>query len=105
MSGIIKKSWIIEAALSGTLHSAGKYLYTGTNKVRARFLEITDGLILIEYVHQENGKEAYYKVYPLKRGELEGLIREAGFSRIEKFSDYEVGDNPDADFYQYICVK
>jgi len=94
-----------EAALSGTLHPAGKYLYTGTNKVKAKFLEITDGLILIEYIHQENGKKAYYKVYPFKRGELYQLLKEAGFSQIERFSDYEQGVNPDADFYQYICVK
>jgi len=62
-------------------------------------------LILIEYSHLETGKRAFYKVYPHKRGELEGLLKEAGFTVKKKFSDYEEGDNPDADFYQYACEK
>src|SRR3989344_1518143 len=94
-----------EAALSGKLHSSGKYLYTGTTRVKARFVEVRDNLILIEYSHLETGKRAFYKVYPHKRGELEGLLKEAGFTVKKKFSDYEEGDNPDADFYQYACEK
>jgi glycine/sarcosine N-methyltransferase len=94
-----------EAALAGSLRSTGKYLYTRTTKVQARFLEITEDLILIEYIHKESGKRAYYKVYPFKRGELLQLIREAGFFNVEKFSDYEMGDNSEADFFQYVCIK
>ncbi|OGD84490.1 hypothetical protein A2696_01375 [Candidatus Curtissbacteria bacterium RIFCSPHIGHO2_01_FULL_41_13] len=94
-----------EAAIAGTLDSTGKYLYTGTNRVRARFISISDQLILIEYTHQGTARKAYYKVFPFKKGELETLLKEAGFSQITKFSDYEEGDNPDADFYQYVCVR
>ena len=94
-----------EAALIGTLHSTGEYLYTGTNKVKARFIEITNEVVLVEYQHLESGEKAYYKISPFKKGELLGILREAGFSRIEQYSDYEPGDNPDADFYQYVCIK
>jgi hypothetical protein len=94
-----------ESALAGTLHSTGKYLYTGTDKVQVRFVEITDDAIFIEYTHKESDKKAYYKVYPFKKGELKKLLGETGFQEIEKYSDYELGDNPEADFYQYICIK
>lgn len=94
-----------EAALAGTLHSSGKYLYTGTSKVRARFVDISSRGILIEYNHLSKHKIAYYIVYPFKKGELLGLLKDAGFSHIIQFSDYEEGDNPDADFYQYVCLK
>ncbi len=94
-----------EKALSGKLHSSGKYLYTGTNKVKASFIDITDEHVLVQYKDQERGEVSYYLIYPCKKGELLGLLREAGFSKIEQYSDYEQGENPDADFYQYVCVK
>ena len=94
-----------EAAIAGTLHSSGRYVYTGTEKVKARFVDVSDEQILIEYTHLESGKKAYYKVFPFKHSELLGLLKETGFSRIEQFSDYAPGDNPEADFYQYVCLK
>lgn len=42
-----------EAVIVGTLHPSGKYLYTGTEKVRARFIELNDDHVLIEYNHRE----------------------------------------------------
>ena len=94
-----------EATLAGTLQSNANKVYTGTNKVKARFLKLNDSVMIAQYTHLESGKSAYYKGYPFKRGELFGLLKEAGFSKIEQFSDYEEGDNPDADFYQYVCGK
>lgn len=94
-----------EAALNGTLHSSGKYLYTGTGKVSATFLEINDDAIYIEYTHKGSGKKAYYKVYPFKKDELLGLLKEVGFSDIARFSDYSPGVNDGADFFQYVCIK
>ena len=87
------------------LHSSGKYLYTGTNKVQARFAAIDNQSVIVEYKHRESGKRAYYGLYPFKDGELLSLLKDTGFSQIGKFSDYQAGDNPDADFYQYVCVK
>lgn len=94
-----------KAALAGTLHSSGRYLYTGTNKVKARFIEITNEVVLVEYQHLESGEKAYYKIFPFKKRELQGLLQEAGFKNIEQYSDYELGENPEADFYQYACIK
>ncbi|OGD88535.1 hypothetical protein A3J17_00715 [Candidatus Curtissbacteria bacterium RIFCSPLOWO2_02_FULL_40_11] len=94
-----------EATIAGTLKSNANQVYTGTNRVKTRFLELNNEMILAQYTHLESGMKAYYNAYPFKKGELLGLLKEAGFSRIEKFSDYEPGDNPDADFYQYVCVK
>lgn len=94
-----------EDVIAGRLHSSGKYLYTGTGKVRATFESITDEEIIIKYMRNEDGKVAYYRVYPFKRGELLGILQGAGFSQIEQFSDYELGDQTEADFYQYVCVR
>lgn len=94
-----------ESALKGELHSTRKYLYTGTKNVSSGFVHITDGSILIEYTDKRNGQKSYYYGYPFKKGELMGLLREAGFSKIEQYSDYETGENPEADFYQYVCIK
>ena len=94
-----------EAVLAGTLHSTGNYLYTGTAKVRASFWEVTDETVTFELHHLEKGLKAYYRGYPFKKGELLGLLQEAGFSSVVQYSDYQPGDNLDADFYQYVCVK
>lgn len=94
-----------EAILAGTLKSNANKVYTGTNKVKTRFVELNDELVIAQYSHLENGMKAYYKAYPFKRNELLGLLKEVGFSKIEQFSDYEPGEIPDADFYQYVCVK
>jgi len=94
-----------EDALAGTLHSTGKFLYTGTSKVKASFVEVNDNFVLVEYHHIETDKKAYYKAYPFKRGELQGLLQEAGFTKLQTFSDYSPNQNTDADFYEYVCVK
>lgn len=94
-----------ELALKGELHSSGKYLYTGTTKVNASFAKINDNYIIIEYTHNESSKKAYYKIYPFPLGELQTLLDKASFSKIEKFSDYKLEENPKADFYQYISEK
>lgn len=94
-----------EAALAGTFPPSTRFLFTGTDKVKHSFVEISDNLIIHQYIERATGKKAYYLVYPLKKGELLGLLREAGFSKIEQYSDYELGENPEADFYQYVCIK
>lgn len=43
--------------------------------------------------------------YPLKRGELKGLIGKAGLKITGEYSDLEEGYDPFADFYQYVCQK
>ncbi|MBS3068140.1 class I SAM-dependent methyltransferase [Candidatus Micrarchaeota archaeon] len=69
--------------------------------------EIKNDRIVMEYLDLRNGKTAHLVLYPFKQGELRQLLIDAGFrpERISTFSDYEQGVNPNADFYQYVCVK
>ena len=90
--------------LEGDFRYSGNIVYHG-KKVHARPTEITDSLVVMEYEHEETGLKGYLHLYPFKKDELLGLLREAGFSEIEQYSDYEPGYNPEADFYQYVCTK
>lgn len=92
-------------ALKDHLHLTGKYYYTGQDKVATRFPVIREDVVIGEYRHKQSGKKAYYKVYPFKKRELLGLLRETGFSQIESFSDFKKEEDPKADFYQYVCSK
>lgn len=94
-----------EAALIGALQPSGKFLYTGTDKVIARFSEVTCERVIHEYTHLKTGKKAYYQVYPLKNCELEEMLYKVGFSIVTKLSDYETTANSNADFFQYVCIK
>lgn len=44
-------------------------------------------------------------VYQFKRGELMGLLREVGFSKITQYSDFHEGFDLQADFYEYVAEK
>jgi len=93
-----------EDALAGKLHSSGKYLYTGTEKVHAKFLKITDSVIIIEYKHA-NGNVAYYKGHPFKKGDLMEMIKGAGFDVVQQYSDYEPREDHEADFFNTFASK
>ncbi len=90
--------------LSGSKHLTGRYLYTG-KKIDARWIEINDDFAIAQLIHKQTGNKAYSRVHPFRKGELMEILREAGFKKIEQYGDYEPGENPDADFYQYICIK
>jgi SAM-dependent methyltransferase len=44
-------------------------------------------------------------VYPFKRGELQSLLKEVGFSTIAQYSDLQEGYDQQADFYEYVAEK
>lgn len=90
--------------LKGNFKYSGDYVYCG-DKVHGTPIAIADKKVRIEYKHSETDKKGYLTLYPFKRGELKGLLERAGFSSIKQFSDYKEGENPEADFYQYICIK
>lgn len=90
--------------LTGKAGLTGPFMYTGRD-VDAKCVEISDVALTAQLTHRKTGTRGYFRVYPFKKGELLQLLQETGFSSIEKFSDYEPGDNPDADFYQYVCIK
>ena len=67
-------------AVEGKFPPPSTHLFTGGDVVQHNFVEVTDELIVHSYTDKRNGNRAYYKVYPLKKGELEGLLQDAGFS-------------------------
>lgn len=93
-----------ENILRGKFQYSGKYVYCGT-KVHGRPIEISNDAVKFEYTDDRNRKKAYLTMYPFKRGELKRLLEKTGFRKIEQYSDYKLGENSNADFYQYVCVK
>ena len=68
-------------------------------------LAIKEGEVIMRAASRQTGHTLDLKFYPFKRNEMLSLLRETGFRRIEQFSDYIPGFNPNADFYQYVCTK
>lgn len=93
-----------EEILAGNFRYSGDYVYHG-QKVHAHPIEISDDLVVMEYEHTQTKQKGYLHLYLFKRGELMSLLREAGFSDVVQYSDYEAGYNPEADFHQYVCTK
>jgi len=83
---------------------SGKFVYCG-DKVHGKPIEISNDKVHMEYTDKRTGKKGHLILYPFKRRELLNLIKEAGFTKIEQYSDYKKGFNKTADFYQYICIK
>jgi len=83
---------------------SNKYIYCGKN-VCGKPIEISDNEVKMEYTDRRNNKKAHLVLYPFKHGELLNLLEKAGFKKIIRYSDYKKGDNPTADFYQYVCLK
>jgi SAM-dependent methyltransferase len=88
----------------------GKFKYPGIyalSKDDAHLtpIAIKEGEVRFKAESKKTGHTLDIKFYPFKRNELFGLLRETGFRKIEQFSDYVPGFNPNADFYQYICTK
>ncbi|HLD63239.1 MAG TPA: class I SAM-dependent methyltransferase [Candidatus Norongarragalinales archaeon] len=87
----------------GKFRYSGKYVYCGS-KVHAKPVEIQKNKIVMEYEHQ-NGKKGFLTLYPFKKGELKALLKETGFKKVTRHSDYKKGYSNKADFYQYEAVK
>lgn len=83
---------------------SGQYVYCG-DTVHGKPIEISDDKVRMEYTDEKTGKVGYLVLYPFKRGELLNLLKKAGYTKIEQYSDYKKEYNPYADFYQYVCVK
>jgi len=83
---------------------SGKFVYCG-DKVHGAPIEISDKKVHMEYTDERTGKKGYLILYPFKRRELLNLLKEAGFTKIEQYSDYKKGLKNTADFNQYVCIK
>ncbi len=96
-----KRKEILE---EGKFSYSGKFVYCG-DKVHGKPVEISENKIKMPYRDERTGKAGHLILYPFKRNELRVLLKEAGFKKIEKFSDYQKEKNSSADFYQYLCLK
>lgn len=90
--------------LKGNFRYSGRYVYCG-KEVHGRPIEISAQRVKMEYTDKQIGKKGYLILYPFKRGEMNNLLRKASFKSVEQFSDFKSGEDINADFYQYVCVK
>lgn len=90
--------------LEGNFKYSYKYVYCG-KKVIGYPVKISPRKVVFEYLNKGNGNTHHLELYPFRRGELPGLLKEAGFSEVTQYSDYKKGFNSRADFYTYVCVK
>ncbi len=93
-----------EIITTGEYRYMQKYVYCG-NTVHAKPIEISDKHVKMEYANEKTGKKGYLMLYPFKKGELLSLLKEAGFTKVEQYSDYKKKPNENADFYQYVCIR
>lgn len=90
--------------LKGNFRYSGQYVYCG-KEVHSYPVEISDQKVKFEIIDERTGKKGHLIVYPFKCGEMKDLLRKADFKYIEQFSDFKFGENINADFYQYVCIK
>ncbi|MBU2100486.1 class I SAM-dependent methyltransferase [Candidatus Micrarchaeota archaeon] len=90
--------------LKGNFRYSGKFVYCG-KKVHAYPIKIEKNRVVMEYSDKNKKNKGNLVLYPFRRNEMKKLLAEAGFKKIQQFSDYKKEFNPDADFYIYVCRK
>lgn len=84
----------------------GKVVYCGKDKVDAHPIYVSDKVVVMEYHHREKRLTAHLVMHPFKKGEVAGLMREAGFADIKTFGDYKESFNPEEpEFIAYVGRK
>jgi hypothetical protein len=101
----------------GNFKNRGTGPYAGVDKVEAKPIYVSEGMIVMRYTHKISGVKAHLVLYPFKKGELESELRIAGFRNIRKFADYKRIDEGikgwiqenllyrNAEFYTYVAEK
>ncbi len=93
-----------EEIMRGNFRYSGNFVYCG-GTVHAMPVKISDREVVMQYTDEADGKRGRLNIYPFKRGELVSLLRAAGFSSVEPFSDFKPGFAPNADFFTYVGEK
>ncbi|MBI3037015.1 class I SAM-dependent methyltransferase [Candidatus Woesearchaeota archaeon] len=84
---------------------SGDFVYCGKDRIAVHPIHISQSMVVVEYAHLD-GRKSHLALYPFKRGELKGLLREAGFREISMFGDYRPNFRPqDPEFLTYVCCK
>lgn len=90
--------------LDSGFSSKHKYYYCG-EKVSAEPIHVDEGLARFEYTFPDGAKH-HLNMFPLRKDYLRGLISDAGFQRIDTYSDFQSGGkNDDTDFYIHVAHK
>lgn len=88
--------------LEGKYKHSRRFIYCG-EKVTSYPVFISNSMVVMGYLHK-TGYKANLVLYPFKEGELEGLLKEAGFNKIKVFGDYKEGfSKEDPEFLTYCC--
>lgn len=82
-----------------------KYYYCGTEVISYPVV-IENKRVVLEFFDTIEGKVLERgEYYPFRREELRELLRKAGFSSVETYSDFKKEFSAEADFYQHIAVR
>jgi SAM-dependent methyltransferase len=103
---IIDERNYVHHFLNGLYRYSGEIIYCGEKKVSAHPIHISETMIIMEYRHKDTGKKTHLALHPFKQGEMETLLREAGFSQIISYGDYErlfIAHEPE--FIIHCCKK
>ncbi len=90
--------------LNGKFDYSHNYVYCGS-KVKTQPTKISKSEVVMEYKHTGTGETGHLTLYPFKKDEMIQLLKEAGFTKIKQYSDYNEKYDNKADFYTYVCVK
>ncbi|MEK6867668.1 MAG: class I SAM-dependent methyltransferase, partial [Nanoarchaeota archaeon] len=83
---------------------SGNYVYCGNDSFVVAPISITPDKVVMEYRRRDTNKRVTITMYPFKQGEVEGLLREAGFAPVSVFGDYKKDFSTDeAEFLTYVC--
>ena len=92
--------------LEGRFSHSGENLFCGVGRIRCEPVLISQEKVGLGYTDLETREFGHIESYPLKRGELYGLLAEAGFVDIEVFGDYKKSVDPDnVEFFTYVARK
>jgi len=88
--------------IDGRYKHSMKYIYCG-NKVSAEPIFANNKMVVMEYKYKN--QKAHLVIYPFKKGELIGLLKEVGFKKIKVYWDYKNKENPNCEFITYVAEK
>jgi glycine/sarcosine N-methyltransferase len=89
----------------GSFRHSGKYVYCG-DKVRCSLVEVSSSRVVMEYLHIPTWTSELLEMFRFQKGELAGLLREAGFSQVQTFGDYKARYDPhEVEFYTHVARK
>ncbi|MFH1073233.1 MAG: class I SAM-dependent methyltransferase [Nanoarchaeota archaeon] len=92
--------------LPGNFRHSGNVVYCGTDKIAVHPSYVSESMVIMEYEHKIMRKKVHIVTYPFKRGEMQGLLEEAGFGEIKAYGDYKENfKQEEPEFITYVCRK